>query len=121
MLRSWLTGLLIATVGVPAVAQAQRTIGAFRIDQYTDDMDDTVSHYITSTGARDGMRTPEIHWSCWTNLDGVPVLNFRYSFGKYMSGDVNGNITVRYRFDALQASESENWSLLIHKDGGPLG
>ena len=96
--------VVVLVVGVPQNACAQNlSYGSYTFLPSTDDFTDEDRSAIATL---DESREAGFGWKCMG--DGLNVL---YIFNKYMAGDSDGEVIVRFRVDKNPPSEQLYWSL----------
>jgi hypothetical protein len=96
----------------PASAQERTQDFQFRVSK--DEFDDSERSFIYTLplAADDSRPKANLMWRCMD--DG---LNIIYYFDKYLAGDTDENVRVRYRIDDLPATEFEYWGMMTSNEG----
>jgi|GEM_PF-1493046 len=100
---------MAATCGIFAgAAQSQEVLyGDFIYAENIDDFDDTNTSFIYTESSNQD-RNAMLAWRCFS--DG---LNIVYFFDKYLAGDDDEDVVVRYRIDRQEPSDRLYWQLLV--------
>ncbi len=106
---------VVVAVGMPAQAvhaQSGLRFGSFTYYQKADPIDDSDRSSIVVLPLDPvERREARFGWAC--QADG---LNVAFVVGKYLGGDEDNQVLVRYRFDRLPPSEPTYWELSVNQE-----
>lgn len=93
-------------------AQAQPIDGDFIYSAQSDPFNDEDRSFIFTTSTSSSDRTVALTWRCME--DGLNVI---YMHGKYLAGDSDDEVLVRYRIDSREPYGPSYWGMMQGHDG----
>lgn len=113
MLKCSRAAMAAVLLAAACVAHAQPAgSGHFIYSSQTDPFTDEDRSFVFTTGIDAGDRTSALSWRCMD--DGLNVI---YMHGKYLAGDSDDEVLVRYRIDSQEPYGPAYWGMLQDHEG----